>query len=221
MGRHGKKGPRIYNELRKEIFSGVFKPGQHLSEKLLSERFRASRPSIREVLGQLASQGFITHEANRGAIVTKLSISDLEVIYNILIRCESYAAMLLAKSHSPYVINKLESFCERMEAKRVQLDYPAWARNNDRFHEIIFSACGTSILGDLIQNTRLRIHPFRIVDAGLEKSIYNSEHRKILEAIRSGNARSAERLMAAHMETAKENRIRHFLQYNELLSAQK
>lgn len=221
MGKHGEKVPRVYNQLRKEIFSGVFKPGQHLSEKLLSERFGASRPSIREVLGQLASQGFITHETNRGAIVTKLSISDLEVIYNILIRCESYAAMLLARSHNRHVINKLETCCEWMETKEVKLDYPTWAKNNDQFHEIIFTSCGSLILRDLIQNIRLRIHPFRVVDAGLEKAVYNSEHRKIFEAIRAGDARSAERLMAGHMETAKQNRLRHFLQYNELLSAQK
>jgi DNA-binding GntR family transcriptional regulator len=107
-----------------------------------------------------------------------------------------------------------------MDDRRVQSDYPAWAKNNDRFHEIIFSSCGSTILGELIQNIRLRIHPFRIIDAGLEKSIYNSEHKEILEAIRSGNARSAERLMAAHIETAKKNRIQHFLHYNELLSKQ-
>lgn len=208
----------IYNKLRNNITFGKFKPGEHLSEKFLAEEYGASRASIREIIGQLATQGYLTIEPNRGATVTKLSLEDIDVIYNILVRCESYATALFANRGDHVIFKKLESLEKRMQAKEVKFEYKVWLQLNDQFHEQIYKNCGSDIVSNLIDHTRLRIYRFRAVETSPDIiNLYNSQHKKILEAIFDGNGRRADKLMSNHLETARRHRFEVFRNIYELL----
>jgi DNA-binding GntR family transcriptional regulator len=163
---------------------------------------------MREVIGQLATQGYLTIERNRGATVTKLSLEDVNVIYNILMRCESYAAGLFADRQDTAVIRELESLHERMQAKESNLSSKVWLQLNDDFHKLIYSNCGSAILTDLIFHTRLRIYRFRMLTTELKvMNFYRKQHRSILSAIRKGNGRLTEKFMADHIDAARAHRF--------------
>jgi DNA-binding GntR family transcriptional regulator len=199
---------RVYAQLREDITFGKFKPGEHLSEKFLTQAYGVSRVTMREVIGQLATQGYLTIEKNRGATVTKLSLEDVNVIYNILMRCESYAAGLFADRQDTAVIRELESLHERMQAKESKLSSKVWLHLNDDFHKLIYSNCGNAILTDLIFHTRLRIYRFRMLTTELKvMNFYRKQHRRILSAIRKGNGRLTEKFMADHIDAARANRF--------------
>jgi DNA-binding GntR family transcriptional regulator len=78
------------------------------------------------IIGQLATQGYLTVEPNRGATVTRLSFEDIDVIYNILVRCESYATALFTHRQNQANIKKLEILHKKMHSKEVRSEYKAW-----------------------------------------------------------------------------------------------
>lgn len=208
----------IYTKLRNDITFGEFRPGEHLSEKFLALEYGVSRASIREIIGQLATQGYLTIKPNRGAIVTKLSLEDIDIIYNILVRCESYATALFANRGDQADTKKLESMEKRMQAKEVKSQYTVWLQLNDQFHEQIYKNCGSDIVSNLIDHTRLRIYRFRIVETTLDIiDLYNEQHKKILAAICEGNGKRAEKLMSIHLDAARKHRFEVFRKFYELL----
>lgn len=208
----------IYTKLRNDITFGKFRPGEHLSENFLAQEYGVSRASIREIIRQLATQGYLTIEPNRGATVTKLSLEDIDIIYNILVRCESYATALFTNRGDHAGIKKLESLEKRMQAKEVKFQYTVWLQLNDQFHGQIYKNCGSDIVSNLIDHTRLRIYRFRIVETTLDIiDLYNEQHKKILAAIREGNGRQAEKLMSNHLDTARRHRFEVFRKFHELL----
>jgi DNA-binding GntR family transcriptional regulator len=110
----------IYIKLRNDITFGKFKAGEHLSEKCLAQEYRVSRASIREIIGQLATQGYLSIEPNRGATVTKLSLEDIDIIYNILVRCESYATALFSHRQNQINMKELEILHKKMQSKEIK-----------------------------------------------------------------------------------------------------
>ena len=209
---------KIYNKLRNDITFGKFKPGEHLSEKFLVQEYGVSRASIRGIIGQLATQGYLTIEPNRGATVTKLSLDDIDIIYNILMRCESYATALFTCQQNQANIRKLQSLQKRMDAKGVAAEYERWLQLNERFHRQVYNNCGSDIVSNLIDHTRLRIYRFRVVETTPDIiNRYNSQHKEILQAVFEGNERSAEKLMSDHLDTARKHRFEVFKAFHELL----
>ena len=209
---------KIYTYLRDDITSGKFRPGEHLPENALCKGYRVSRATMREVIGRLATQGFLTVERNRGATVTKLSPEDVGIIYAILVRCESFATGLFTRKGNPRVIKKLELLHMRMQRKDVQSSYKNWIQLNDDFHGLIHKNCGSSILDELIHHTRLRIYRFRIFETHIRPvDLYNKQHGLLIRAIRDGDAIAAEKIMANHLESARKHGIEVLTEIGQLL----
>jgi len=86
----------IYQKIRDDITYGMLSPGERLIESKFAEEFGASRSPVREVLHQLVSEGLATFEKNKGITVSRLSIKQVDEIYNLTIVLESFAAGLTA-----------------------------------------------------------------------------------------------------------------------------
>lgn len=60
---------RVVEELRRAVFEGEFESGTALREVALAESLGVSRPTVREALGVLVSEGLATREPHRGVAV--------------------------------------------------------------------------------------------------------------------------------------------------------
>jgi len=202
-------GQETYTQLRNDIAFSKFKPGEHLSEKFLTQTYEVSRSLMREVIAQLDSQGFLSVEPNRGAVVAKLSLEDFDIIYNILIRCEPYATQLFVKRGSNRdIIRKLKSLNRKMQTEKIKANQNEWIRMNDEFHWLIYSNCGNQIVSNLIHQNRIRIIRFRLVRTDVDDvDSYVTAHSAILKAISEKDERLAETLMAKHLESSRRNRL--------------
>ena len=59
----------VYLTLRKQILSGGFKPGEHLTEIRLGKLLGTSRTPIREAIRKLEKEGLVTIHRGSGATV--------------------------------------------------------------------------------------------------------------------------------------------------------
>ncbi|WP_181995574.1 GntR family transcriptional regulator [Clostridium sp. AM58-1XD] len=80
----------VYNQILEKIISQELKPGDCLpSERELIEVFNRSRPTIREALRMLESDGLITIQPGTHSIVNKISTSTVETPLWLLVRNNS------------------------------------------------------------------------------------------------------------------------------------
>ena len=208
----------LYEQLRDGVTYGRFKPGERLSEKMLCELFKVSRTPLREALRRLEAQGYIKLEHNVGATVSKISLSEVENIYNILRYLEPYAARLASKNRSSKDVRKLKQIFEKMNTDSVKEDYRNWLRENDIFHHCIHTMSNSDILSNIIRDTRNRIYRYRILVTSKDDiERYNKEHKELAEAIIEGDTDKAEKIMFTHINNAFSNRINFLTTYPEFL----
>jgi DNA-binding GntR family transcriptional regulator len=67
-------------QLMRDIITGEIRPGQRLIESKLCERFGLSRPPLREIINQLAAEGFVELIPNRGAFAVAFGPREVEDI---------------------------------------------------------------------------------------------------------------------------------------------
>ena len=68
------------DEIKEDILKGDLKPGQRLIESRLCEKYDLSRPPVREIINQLAAEGYIELIPNRGAFVEEFGLKMLDDI---------------------------------------------------------------------------------------------------------------------------------------------
>ena len=67
----------VVRHLREAILDEVYKPGDHLGEVELAERFEVSRSPVREALLALEKEGTVVISPYKGAIVKPLSVEEV------------------------------------------------------------------------------------------------------------------------------------------------
>ena len=72
----GEPARSVTDVLRAEIVSGVFSPNERLVEADLSDLYRVSRGTARAALTELAKEGLVERQPNRGARVRALSAEE-------------------------------------------------------------------------------------------------------------------------------------------------
>jgi len=77
---HSSTVDRVAEELRRAIFDGELESGTPLREVALAGSLQVSRPTVREALGVLVSEGLVTREPNRGVSV---ATPDPESIHDV------------------------------------------------------------------------------------------------------------------------------------------
>ncbi|MDA8124895.1 MAG: GntR family transcriptional regulator [Deltaproteobacteria bacterium] len=187
--------------IRGEIVSRKFPPGMRLSQRL-GERWNVSRTPIREALRHLESEGFVHSTANRGFVVTSLTLRDLEQVYTLMIHLDSLAGRLATPriAQDSEKLAGLRSLCEEMRFLGKQRDADGYARANEEFHALIFHASENAWLIRILEvihghANRSILKAFH-TSCRIEKP--TQEHAKILKWLEKGDARGAEKAIAAH-----------------------
>ena len=68
---------QVVKRIREAILDEIFKPGDHLGEAELAEKFEVSRSPVRETLLALEKEGTLVISPYRGAVVKPLSAEEI------------------------------------------------------------------------------------------------------------------------------------------------
>ena len=74
---------KVYNILKNAIVRGDLKPNSRLMLSEIPKSLGISKTPIREAINKLASEGFVKMIPNRGIIVKKIDISNVQEILEI------------------------------------------------------------------------------------------------------------------------------------------
>jgi DNA-binding GntR family transcriptional regulator len=186
--------------IRRAIMDGEHKPGQRLKQQVLARQFGCSVIPIREALQQLAAEGFVILDPQRGARVAELNSQELEEIYDVRIRLEGWAASLAAKRMTPQAAARIRAILEKMEQDDITPE--EWLALNREFHDSINACANQEYLRKLIASIRRNLQAYLRLDLAkvADYAPGRREHRRIFNACLRGDARAAERYATAHLQ---------------------
>ncbi|MEU4568902.1 GntR family transcriptional regulator [Micromonospora sp. NPDC023956] len=197
-----------YEALRSAILSGTIRPRERLGEVELSRQFGVSRTPVREALRRLTAEGLVVSQPNRGARVAEWSLADLQEIYEIRARLESYGAALAAKRIDAACLPRLDLLCDQMEERAqrgTDQDLEQIATLNAELHSLVVSAAASSRLSSLLSavvEVPLVVRAFRLYTPdALARSM--AHHRDLVAALKAGDAEWASSTMRAHVLAAR------------------
>ena len=198
---------KVFNQLRQQILTGVYKPGDRLIELRLSEELGVSRTPIREAIRQLELEGLVQSIPNKGVIVKGISEQDVEDIFIIRTMIEGLAARWAAEKITEEEIKELQEALEFEEFYTIKNDARHLMTFDSKFHEIIFRASKSRPLMHVLSTFHSYIQSARNnsfeTPGRPEKAL--EEHRAIFEAIKNKDADTAEKLTIQHIRNASNN----------------
>ena len=106
---------QIAAKLGDRILSGAMPAGNRIGEVELSDEFKVSRGPIRDALRILEREGLVTLLPRRGAIVTELSVKELEELMEIRAGLFEVVIRKISSSSSEEWLKILASGTERLE----------------------------------------------------------------------------------------------------------
>lgn len=192
---------RVRHGLEEDILNGKLKPGAHLNELELVDRFRASRTPIREAIRQLVAQGLVEVVPRKGAFVARVSLQTLLELFELMTELEATCARLAAERISPEQKAELialhESYRPLAESEAAS---EAYFEASSDFHRMLFAATQNTELEALANATYDRLLAYRRKQLGNGNRSPKSfeEHSIVLDAVISGDGKAAEEAMRAH-----------------------
>jgi DNA-binding GntR family transcriptional regulator len=189
---------RVVALLRDQILSGALPEGMQLRQEKLAAELGVSRVPIREALHQLEAEGLVVQETHKGAVVSGLSIDDLEETYEIRARLETWllelSMPLLAEQH----FARAEELLAEMAADR---EDEHWSSLNWNFHASLYAPANRPQTLELVRKLYLNAYrhfplPIRLTGG---RDRMHREHRLLLDLCRQGDGQRAKDHLEQHI----------------------
>jgi len=194
-------GQHVFENLKQAIIRGEVAPGDRLVESRLADALDISRTPVREAIHKLEREGLLRKLPKGGFAVMSLSREDIEETFGIRCVLESYAARLAAENYSEEELFPLEEKIREFQKFLDKGHLDELPRINTEFHNLFYALSRSPKLIKMINDLRDQIFRFRKIllkkDKWAEAS--NQDHRKMLDAIREGDAARVERVVKQHI----------------------
>ncbi|AET92072.1 GntR domain-containing protein [Burkholderia sp. YI23] len=198
--------------LRHRILRMELAPGASLDEVALAEEFGLSRPPVRELMRQMAAEGYIELEANRTARVASMNYDSLRN-YFLAAPLIYVATTKLAAAHATQAeIDGLKRIQERFRAAVEGNAVDERVLENDHFHFAIGKMAHNpyllpSLCRLLIDHARLGKTFYQPRDERMDAELAEAvqQHEDIIDAIQRRDADAAGEIVREHVYLARRN----------------
>ena len=214
---------QVFKQLYAMIRSGAYLPGDQLpNERVLSERFQVSRASVREALITLQTMGLLESRVgvSGGNFVKALDIktvmspfadllpNDKQALHDIMefrVVLESEIARIAAVRRKDEDLERirasLEAMIQDVESGGIGL------QEDNTFHEDIARATHNEVFIQMLTMARTLLSRTRETTLSITgvPQIGIRHHRRILDALESGDADRAADAMRLHLVEAQKN----------------
>jgi DNA-binding GntR family transcriptional regulator len=196
---------RAMEGIRKLIGTRRLLPGEKIRQEVLAEQLGVSRSPLREALRTLQSVGIVTYEANRGYVVTRLSVDGLRQIYRMRDILEQEVLKTLRKPTKPE-LRDLRSANQQIASAISSRDIPAMAEANRAFHFGLFALSPLDLFQREIRRLWDSSDQYRATYLWMPETRTRivGEHNDMLTALENGDLKRLVRLADAHRGASEE-----------------
>jgi DNA-binding GntR family transcriptional regulator len=186
-------------EVRLAIVEGRLPAGSLTSVRALSEALGISRTPVREALVDLAKEGMVTFERNRGVRINDSQSHDVKEIFQLRRMIEIPA---MSEAVARFTSKEVRALGRELSAMRAHLDDEHQFMRHDRaFHRVPLETLGNGRMIALIDSLRdqTRVRDFSTVGRSRDLKSIVVEHKAIYDAARQGHAKEAAEAMERHL----------------------
>ncbi len=207
----------VFNILRESILDQTFLPGERLNVKLLAEKLEVSLTPVKDAINRLATEGLIELRPRNGTFVTRLSPKDIAETLDIRRALEWLAAESAVTNVTPRDMDELHELVDTMEQPvSTDRERQTHERRNLEFHQRLIELAGNRKMLEIYKglNAHVKIARVHYTHEGWQQRLKEEarEHRLILNALESRNARALQKALNDHIQRASEALVRELSQ---------
>jgi DNA-binding GntR family transcriptional regulator len=192
---------QVYEQLLALITTGAYAPGDHLPERLLSERFGVSRGPVRDAIRLLERDGWVSLRSGRGSYVRVLTDDEVDDVYEARMVVEAASARLAALRVPTTGCPELFAIVTRAE-ELLTVPYPdadALSALTLQFHHQVSELSRNTFLIEFSHRIRtISRHVVAPLVPRIAPAAWR-EHLAIAQAVKVGDGPLAESLMRDHL----------------------
>jgi DNA-binding GntR family transcriptional regulator len=194
---------QVAEALRAMILRGEVEQGQPLREVSLASSIGVSRNTMREAIRVLAREGIVTHNIHRGAVVTRLSASDIKDIFRVR-RALELAALPATLDAEPEQLAGLAEAVHALEAAAKAGDWAATIDADQLFHRRLVALLGSQRLSRFFDAIQAEVRLcMSIVDrSSSDTEALIVEHQELLRLILERKVERCAEVMGGHLDDA-------------------
>lgn len=212
----------VAEQIRRHISLRLIKPGEALpAERELATMFGVGRPTIQHALRLLEAAGLVeARRGRRGGTFVSRQDQDGVASDGLLVRVvrnrkeledllqyrslvEPAVARVAAATRRRADIAAMRKAIRGMSESTTEPDY---MRHDTDFHIALARATGNAVLTTVIEDIRMKLNDAMTLlpESDTWHRRISGEHEALLEAIESGDAEEAERVMAQHVANSEQ-----------------
>jgi DNA-binding GntR family transcriptional regulator len=196
--------------LRDKILAGDYPEGQQLRQDALAIEFGISRIPVREALRQLEAEGLVSFYPHRGAVVSSLSLQEIEELFDVRAVLEPDLLRRAMPNLTEEVLERAGEVLDQAQAAFEQeSDVGVWGALNWRFHSTLYAPAERPQTMAIVEKLNRNIDRYLRIQLLLTHGTSQAmeDHRAILEACRRRDAREATRIVRNHIREASQELI--------------
>jgi len=206
---HGSLREQVFAKIEEDIINGRYLEGEKITESMLCNDLGVSRTPIREAIRQLELEGLVETIPNKGIVVTGITKTDIEDIFEIRELIEGLAARKSAQKMSDEEIERLKEIIDLQEFYTMKNDIKGLVKMDSEFHKAIFKGSASRTLNNTLSMFHHNLKKARRDTFSNEFSdVILNEHKLIYEAIVDKDSKRAEKLTNQHVKNAKKRLVR-------------
>ena len=190
--------------IRERILRGHYAEGRPLRQDAIASELGVSRIPVREALRQLEAEGLVTFNPHRGAVVSTLSLRQIEELYELRADIEAdvirRAVPHMTTEDDARAAEILDAYEAALHAGQVGV----WGALNWKFHSTLYAPADRELTMSIVRKLHQQSDRYSRMQLWLThgESRARYEHRAIAIAAKKRDAAKAARLMRDHILTA-------------------
>lgn len=198
----------VFYVIRTAIIRGVLPGGMPLRQDEISSALSVSHIPVREALRQLEAQGLVRIYQNRGAVVTKLSASELANVMDTRIMLETGTLAAAIPLMTDDTIKTAEKYLEEFSAEQNVENLDSI---NLKLHFALYEPSRNKVAISLIDqfhaNVDRYLHPF-YTEEDIPRVKNIAEHSALIDACGMRDISLAQAILRTHLESTKQALLR-------------
>lgn len=197
-------GELVIEALRERILSGEYAEGEPLRQDALAADLGVSRIPVREALYRLEAEGLVTFNAHSGAVVSTLSLAEIEELFELRAMIESDLLKRAIPNLEEADLDRADEVLDAYEAAFDRGDIAEWGALNWEFHSILLSPAERPFTFGIVQTLQNQSDRYIRMQLALThgEGQAKEEHRAIADAARGRKVQHASTLLASHILSA-------------------
>jgi len=203
---------QVADALRELIMSNTYKQGQQLRQDDLAKRLGVSHIPVREAFQLLEAEGLITNTPYKGAVVSRLSESEIEEYFDIRAALEVDLLRRALGKIGPPAIARAREIVARMDKAPPQ----RWGEYNWSLHQTLYAPAGRPITLEFVRKIHDNLDRYVRIQLSLTESNRrraHQEHIRLIDLCEAADRAKALKLLSTHINGVRDDLVNHLRQH--------